>query len=305
MPRVAGPGVAVGQVRGSDAVLAAGAIDAVCEQMVAGANRDGDVLVLCGTTLIVWATIPEWREVAGLWTIPHTAAGKCQIGGASNAGGLFLNWVDRLVGRVIRRPSIPAGYRCGRRTCAASARPTTIRTVGRCSTDSISRTTPRRCAAPPTKRPASLCASSSSWVARRWPASWRPAGEPASSHGCRAIADATGHPVEVSGVPEGAALGAAFLGRMAAGLESSISRCGAVGVDRTHRRAGPGLAEPDGGPLRAVPRAGRVRTCRNPDRRSLRAAEVGSLRAYRRECIQGCADIHSPGRNLAHRVSDR
>ncbi|HEX7429562.1 MAG TPA: FGGY family carbohydrate kinase, partial [Mycobacterium sp.] len=98
MPRVAGPGVAVGQVRGSDAVLAAGAIDAICEQMVAGANRDGDVLVLCGTTLIVWATIPEWREVAGLWTIPHTAAGKCQIGGASNAGGLFLNWVDRLVG---------------------------------------------------------------------------------------------------------------------------------------------------------------------------------------------------------------
>ena len=39
----------------------------------------------------------------------------------------------------------------------------------------------------------------------------------------RAIADATGHPVEVSGVPEGAALGAAFLGRMAAGLESSIA----------------------------------------------------------------------------------
>ena len=97
MPRVEGPGAAVGQVRNSDAVLAAGAIDAICEQMVAGADQDGDVLVLCGTTLIVWATIPEAREVPGLWTIPHTAAGKCQIGGASNAGGLFLNWVDRLV----------------------------------------------------------------------------------------------------------------------------------------------------------------------------------------------------------------
>ena len=97
MPRVEGPGVAVGQVRNGDAVLAAGAIDAVCEQMVAGADSDGDVLVLCGTTLIVWATIPEWREVPGLWTIPHTAAGKSQIGGASNAGGLFLGWVDRLV----------------------------------------------------------------------------------------------------------------------------------------------------------------------------------------------------------------
>ena len=39
----------------------------------------------------------------------------------------------------------------------------------------------------------------------------------------QAIADATGLPVEVSGVPEGAALGAAFLARMAAGLESSIA----------------------------------------------------------------------------------
>ena len=37
----------------------------------------------------------------------------------------------------------------------------------------------------------------------------------------QAIADATGLPVQVSGVPEGAALGAAFLGRMAVGLESS------------------------------------------------------------------------------------
>jgi xylulokinase len=39
----------------------------------------------------------------------------------------------------------------------------------------------------------------------------------------RAIADATGRPVEVSDVAEGAALGAAFLGRMAAGLETSIA----------------------------------------------------------------------------------
>ncbi len=42
----------------------------------------------------------------------------------------------------------------------------------------------------------------------------------------QAIADATGRPVTVSGVPEGAALGAAFLGRMAAGLETSIIDAG-------------------------------------------------------------------------------
>ena len=39
----------------------------------------------------------------------------------------------------------------------------------------------------------------------------------------QALADATGLPVAVSAVPEGAALGAAFIGRMAAGLESSIT----------------------------------------------------------------------------------
>jgi xylulokinase len=39
----------------------------------------------------------------------------------------------------------------------------------------------------------------------------------------QAMADATGLPVEVSAVPEGAALGAAFIGRVAAGLETSIT----------------------------------------------------------------------------------
>jgi xylulokinase len=39
----------------------------------------------------------------------------------------------------------------------------------------------------------------------------------------QAIADATGLAVEVSGVPEGAALGAAFVGRIAAGLETSTA----------------------------------------------------------------------------------
>ncbi|MGH3561339.1 MAG: FGGY family carbohydrate kinase, partial [Mycobacterium sp.] len=98
MPRVDAPGAVAAQVRGGDTVLGVGTVDALCEQLVAGACHDGDVLVLCGTTLIVWVTIPEHREVPGLWTIPHTAAGKSLIGGASNAGGLFLGWVDRLLG---------------------------------------------------------------------------------------------------------------------------------------------------------------------------------------------------------------
>ncbi len=222
MPRVEAPGAAVGQVRNSQAVLAAGAIDAVCEQMVAGADEDGDVLVLCGTTLIVWATIPEWREVPGLWTIPHTAAGKSQIGGASNAGGLFLGWVDRLVAPSGSAPApgqVPvwSPYVRGERTPyhdpdrravlaglnlahdAASVRRAAYEASGFVVRQLI------ELGAAPVSR---IVATGGGTRVEAW---------------MQAIADATGLPVEVSGVPEGAALGAAFLARMAAGLESSIA----------------------------------------------------------------------------------
>ena len=56
-----------------------------------------------------------------------------------------------------------------------------------------------------------------------------------------AVADATDLPVDTVAVPEGAALGAAYFARLAAGLESSLddsTRWSAVG--RTHR-TGPGL----------------------------------------------------------------
>src|SRR5438477_3370927 len=92
---------AAGRVGGPDGpLLGGGTIDAMAEQVVAGADHDGDVLVICGTTLITWAVLrgEEWLERPGLWTIPHTAPGKLVIGGPSNAGGLFLNWARRLVG---------------------------------------------------------------------------------------------------------------------------------------------------------------------------------------------------------------
>ena len=53
-----------------------------------------------------------------------------------------------------------------------------------------------------------------------------------------AVADATGLPVDTVAVPEGAALGAAFLARMAAGLESDFGAAGAWA------RRGPAI-EPD------------------------------------------------------------
>lgn len=222
MPRVEATATVAGRVRETGAVLAVGAIDALCEQMVAGTNHNGDVLVLCGTTLIVWVTIPETRHVPGLWTIPQTT-GKSQIGGASNAGGLFLGWVDRLMGPGDpaavnpRRVPVWSPYVRGERTPfhdpdrrgvldgldlthdAASLRRAAYEASGFVVRQIIelSRTSASRIVA------AGGGTRDEPWIC--------------------AIADATGLPVEVSGVAEGAALGAAFLGRMAVGLESSIA----------------------------------------------------------------------------------
>ena len=227
MPRVETIGTAAGRVRGTGAALAIGAIDALCEQIVAGADHDGDVLVLCGTTLIVWTTVPEARQVPGLWTIPHTTPGKSQIGGASNAGGLFLGWVDRVVApgdpggdlkKVDpRRVPVWSPYIRGERTpfhdpdrravldaldlthdaaslrrAAYEASGFVVRQLIELSGALVSR----------------IVAAGGGTRVRPW---------------MQAIADATGRPVEVSAVAEGAALGAAFLGRIAAGLETTIA----------------------------------------------------------------------------------
>ncbi|MGH3635770.1 MAG: xylulokinase [Mycobacterium sp.] len=223
MPRVDGPGAAAGRVRGGDTVLAVGAIDALCEQLVAGADRDGDVLVLCGTTLIVWTTIRQWRQVPGLWTIPHTAAGKSQIGGASNAGGLFLGWVDRLLAPADpatadpRRVPVWSPYVRGERTPYHDPDRRAVLDGLDLTHDAAS---VRRAAY-----------EASGFVVRQLiELSGAPVSRIVATGGgtrvdpwIQAIADATGRPVQVSGVPEGAALGAAFLARLAVGLESSMT----------------------------------------------------------------------------------
>jgi xylulokinase len=222
MPRVEPIGALAGQVHQSDAALAIGAIDALCEQMVAGAERDGDVLVMCGTTLIVWTTIAEARQVPGLWTIPHTKAPMSQIGGASNAGGLFLGWVDRVIGPGDpasvdpRRVPVWSPYIRGERTPfhdpdrravldgldlthdAASLRRAAYEASGFVVRQLI------ELSGTPVSR---IVATGGGTRLRPW---------------MQAIADGTGRPVQVSAVAEGAALGAAFLARMAAGLETTI-----------------------------------------------------------------------------------
>ncbi len=223
MPQVAATGTTAGQLRRTRAVLAVGAIDAVCEQMVAGADHDGDVLVLCGTTLIVWVTVPEFRQVRGLWTIPHLVTGKCQLGGASNAGGLFLGWVDRLLGPADptgvdpRRVPVWSPYIRGERTPWHDP-------DRRGALDGLDLTHD----AAAVRRAAY---EASGFVVRRLiELSGAPAARVVATGGgtrvpawMQAIADATGRPVQLSKVADGAALGAAFVARMAVGLEPSIT----------------------------------------------------------------------------------
>lgn len=222
MPRVESMGAVGGQIRGG-VPLAIGAIDALCEQIVAGADRDGDVLVLCGTTLIVWTTIAEARQVPGLWTIPHTSVGKSLIGGASNAGGLFLGWVDGVLAPADPSAADPgrvpvwSPYIRGERTPFHDPDRRAVLDALDLTHDAAAL---RRAAYEASGFVVRQLIELSGAAVSRVIAV---GGGTRVGPWMQAIADATGRPVEVSGVPEGAALGAAFLARMAVGLETGIA----------------------------------------------------------------------------------
>lgn len=204
------------------AVLGGGTIDALGEQIVAGADRDGDVLVILGATLICWAVIPEWREVDGLWTIPHSAPGKSLIGGPSNAGGLFLDWARRLAGDAAPAGdpgSVPvwAPYPRGERVplhdpsrraqldgLDLTHGPCELVRAAHEAGGFVIRDVLDRARSAPKR----IVATGGGTKASGW---------------VQAIADATGLPVDVVAVPEGAALGAAFQARVVAGLESNAT----------------------------------------------------------------------------------
>jgi xylulokinase len=223
MPRVEMMGSAIGRVGDGDTVLAAGSVDALAEQIVAAADNDGDVLVHCGTTLIVWGVIPEERPGRDTWTIPHTTPGKFMVGGPSNAGGLFLNWVLSLVGEgpadvddpwrvpvwepYVRGERVPyhdpdrravlhdldltEGANAVRRAAYEAAGFVTRHILERGDIEGVR-----------------VVATGGGTRVEPW---------------MQALADCTGLPVHVAAVPEGAALGAAFLARQAAGLETAMT----------------------------------------------------------------------------------
>jgi xylulokinase len=227
-------GGGIGSVPGTDTVFAGGSIDAFCEQIVAGADRPGDVLVIFGATLIVWVVADGPKDAPGLISLPHTVPGLFLTGGPSNAGALFADWARSVVGGPARRrmsgePDVDGGrtgdpgqvpvwlpYLRGERTPFHD-------TELRASVHGLDIS----------QGPGALLRGAheaSGFVIRRMiersgVATRRivaTGGGSRSVPWMQAVADATGLPVETVAVPEGAALGAAFLAAMAAGLESSF-----------------------------------------------------------------------------------
>ena len=225
------------------ALVSGGTIDALGEQLVAGADEAGDVLVVCGTTLITWAVVEAWAEVPGLWTVPHTARGKVLLGGPSNAGGLFLDRVQRWLGSAAAddlHAVDPAGlpvwlpYVRGERT------PLHRQDLRASVHDLALHHEPAHllqaaceAAAFVVRHHLDLAAGGGA-APRRIVAT---GGGTQSAPWMQALADVTDLPVDVAAVPEGAALGAAFVARCTAGLERRMAH--AARWARTARTVAP------------------------------------------------------------------
>jgi xylulokinase len=238
LPRLVPTAWECGRVGGADGpVLASGCIDALADQIVAGADNEGDVLVLLGTTLIVNTITPSHDPVPGYWVIPHTARGMFQAGGPSNAGGLFVNWATAPLrdvdpgelpdpDRVPVWAPYPRGERVpmhdpDRRAVLADLDlthgPAALRRAAFEASGFVARRTIDAARAAHGTNPRRIIATGGGTRVDGW---------------VQALADCTGLPVECTAVPEGAALGSAFMARCAAGLEDG----GMVAASRWARR---------------------------------------------------------------------
>lgn len=248
------PGVRpIGTVRdglaGAGAPVGGGTIDALGEQIVAGADEPGDVLVICGGTLITWAVAAQEAAVPGLWTVPHTVPGTFLVGGPSNAGGLFIDHVTRWLGgdagdapahlpddlpiwlpylrgerTPLQRPDLQASMHDASLHHGAEH----VRVAAFEATGFVVRRH-LELAAPFGVRPRRIVATGGGVRSRVW---------------MQCLADVTGLPVDVVAVPEGAALGSAFIARCSAGLESSLTD--ARRWARTSHRVEPDATRRDG-----------------------------------------------------------
>jgi xylulokinase len=247
MPMVAPMGAAAGTLPDSDAIVTGGTIDALCDQIVSGAVHPGDVLVIFGATLICWAVCDEWLTVEGLISYPSTTADRYLVGGPSNAGALFVDWARELL-RGTPRPG-PQRERLDPRLGQPGRVPVWLPYVRGERTPFEDHTLRSNIygldigsGAEALERAAY---EASGFVIRRMleRAGVKSTRIVASGGGSRvtawmaAVADATNLPVETVAVSEGAALGAAYFARLAAGLESSLD--GSVGWSAVGRTIEP------------------------------------------------------------------
>lgn len=206
--------------------------------------------------MVVWLCVPGWPEglPLGLWRVPHLAGGMALVGGASNAGGLWVDWVDRVLassgepgwgptggqlGSAEASGEVPSGDARGQDGVWAPANvpvwwpwargervpwhDTSLRVGMAGAGVSQGPAQLRRAALEATGfvvRNIVELAASCGTAPRRYLVSGGGVSKPAW---LQALAEALGEPVVPMAVPDGAALGAAFLARMAAGLESSLS----------------------------------------------------------------------------------
>ncbi|MBK5289139.1 MAG: xylulose kinase [Acidimicrobiia bacterium] len=224
LPRIVPTGWACGHVGGPDGpVLAPGCIDVITDQIVAGAREVGDVLILMGTTLIVNTVTSRHGPVPEHWVMPFTEPGLFLAGGPSNAGGLFVNWATR--GTDPTRPGAthpdrvpvwapyPRGERVPLHDSTRRATltdldlthgPAEIRRAAFEASGFVARRMIEAVGAAHGVTPRRIVATGGGTRVQEW---------------VQAIADCTGLAVQCTAVPEGAALGSAFLARLAAGLE--------------------------------------------------------------------------------------
>jgi xylulokinase len=236
MPVVVEMGQPAGTNLETGAVVTGGTIDALCDQLVSVAAEPGDVLAIFGATLVIWVVTDKWVEIPGLVTVPHTVPDRILVGGPSNAGALFVDWARHLL-----RGVAPPGPARGRRTASPDGR--------RGDPERVPIWLPYLRGERVPFNDASLRASLHGLDITEGPAAIERAAFEASGFVIRrmlelsglegrrvvtsgggtrvaawmeAVADATGLPVDTPAVAEGAALGAAFVARVAAGLEPSI-----------------------------------------------------------------------------------
>ena len=242
MPMVVNMGEPAGTLPGSDAVVTGGTIDAFCDQIVSGAVHKGDVLVIFGATLICWVICDEWLTIEGLISYPSTTPDQYLVGGPSNAGALFVDWARQLL-RGTPRPG-PQREQLAPRLGTPARVPVWLPYVRGERTPFEDHTLRSNIygldigsGAEALERAAY---EASGFVVRRMieRSGVKPTRIVASGGGARvtawmaAVADATNLPVDTVAVPEGAALGAAYFARLAAGLEVSLDdsvRWSAVG----------------------------------------------------------------------------